>query len=151
MSSPRTFRMTIAKKWYDQQDECAKEIEMHFKTARRGKIGYVRRYLSKRGVKFYQDYVYKETGKLIPKEYIRPRFEREEPATKAENKIEIQIRRMEYRGRQWKADRIPTRTIHYSEEKHEQKNIVEELQKEIENVLKGMWEFARDTLKRLFS
>ena len=117
MTKARVFRMSIATKWYDERVACVQEYEMHFKTSRRGKIGNVRKYLAKRGVEFFQEHVYKETGQLIEKGAIRVAFEREEPTSKAERDIRIEMRRMQYRGREWKADALPSKTIPYEKKR----------------------------------
>jgi hypothetical protein len=106
--------MTIATVWYDQKVRHAREQEMHFRVARRGKISNVRRHLANRGVPYFQRTIYRLYKKWIPRRKIKVRFEREEPATRVEPTITIEARRMEYRGKRWKAYRLPSRTLRYA-------------------------------------
>ena len=153
MTTARTFRMTIATKWYDEREECVQEYEIHFKTARLGKIRNVRRYLAKRGVEFFQKHVYEKTGKLIPKGKIRIAFEKEEPARKAEKRIKIEMRKMRYRGRKWKADRLPSKTIPYTKKRPKRWKIIaayEVLQHEVHALQERVEHYVKRWFKRLF-
>jgi len=146
--------MTISSHWYDKLEECAREIEAHFKTARSGKIRNVRRYLAKRGVEFFQKHVYEKTGKLIPKGKIRVAFEREEPAKKAEKKIRIEIRRMRYRGREWKATALASKVIPYAKKRPIHRKIRVEfkvLQQKVHVIREKVIHNFKRLFKRLFS
>ncbi len=118
MSTLRTYQMTIASTWYDKRKGAAQEYEMHFKTARAGDITRVRRQLAERGLEYFQRNVYRLTGRWIPKRRIKVKFEQEQPATKRDLTIRIESRRMEYRGREWKAFALPSRLISYVKKKY---------------------------------
>jgi len=117
MTKIRTYRMTIASTWYDAEAGAANEYEMHFKVARRGRIQTVRLHLAKRGASYFQQIVWRQTRKWITKRKIRISFEREEPATKGQNTITIEARSMQYRGREWKAYPLPSRTLSYAKKR----------------------------------
>jgi hypothetical protein len=93
--------MTVSNTWYDKEAGGAKEYELHFTVARRGSIKTVRRRLARRGVPYFQNYVYGRVKKWIPRKNVKVRFEREEPAAKSEGKISIEGRNMLFRGRRW--------------------------------------------------
>ena len=121
MSIFRTYRMTIASVWYDRQKEAAQEYEMHFRVARKGDIARVRRQLAQRGLTYFQRGVYSTTRHWVPKHRIKVKFEREEPAIAAERRIDIQVRKMEYRGRQWKAQPLLSRLIGYVKKRYKRR------------------------------
>ena len=114
MKSARTYRMTVASTWYDAEAGVAREYEMHFKVARRGRIQTVRLHLAKKGATYFQQAIYRRTGRWIRKRKIRISFEREEPATKGQNTITVEARSMQYRGREWGAVPLPSRTLSYA-------------------------------------
>ncbi len=118
----RLYRMTIASTWYDKRAGAAREFEMHFKVARRGKIRNVRHSLARRGVPYFQRSIYRQFRRWIPKRKIRISFEREEAATAAEGNIAINIRGMRYRGKQWKAMPLPSRVLPYAKKKGKRKS-----------------------------
>jgi len=109
----REHRMTVASVWYDKNRHAAMEHEMHFKAARRGNIETIRRQLAERGIEYFQQYVYRKERRWIPKHKIKAKFERERPATRTEPLIMIDVRAMEYRGREWKAQPFPPRILPY--------------------------------------
>jgi len=117
MKSARTYRMTVASTWYDAEAGVAREYEMHFKVARRGRIQTVRLHLAKKGATYFQQAIYRQTGKWIRKRKIRVSFEREEPAAKGQSTITIEARSMQYRGRRWKAYPLPSRTLNYAKKR----------------------------------
>lgn len=119
--TPRTFRMTIASTWYDNITQKAREYEMHYKAARRGSIVHVRRHLAKRGIKHFQQTVYRLFKRWIPKNKIRIAFEREELAKKVECLIQIEVRALIGRGRRWTAFGLPSRVLTYSKKKRKRK------------------------------
>jgi len=112
--APRLYRMTVATQWYDKLAEKERWFEAHFKVARYGSIHTVRRKLAQRGVPFFQRTIQRSHGIWIPKHKIRISFEREEPATKIESKMQIEMRQMEFRGRQREASRMPSRVFGYA-------------------------------------
>ena len=112
----RTYRATIASTWYDKDAERVREYEMHFKVARRGSIRANRRYLAKRGVPYFQQTVYRLYKHWIPKRKVRIAFEREEPAEKTEQLISIEVRRMEGKGKRWKAFPLPSKVLTYEKQ-----------------------------------
>ncbi len=116
------YRMTIASTWYDKRAGAAREFEMHFKVARRGKIRNVRRRLAQRGTPFFQRTLYRQFRRWIPKRKIRISFEREEPAAAVQRNIVINIRGMRYRGKQWKATPLPSRMLPYAKKKTKRKS-----------------------------
>jgi hypothetical protein len=113
--------MTVASKWYDEPSRFAREYEMHFKVARRGKITNVRRHLAKRGIRYFQQAIYRRFRRWIPKRQIRGRFEREEAADRSESVMTIEMRGMQYRGREWKPSRFPTRVLSYAKRRRRRK------------------------------
>jgi len=116
------YRMTIASKWYDKPSQYEREHEMHLRIARPGKIRTVRRHLAKRGIPYFQQTIYRRFHKWIPKRYIRGKFEREESADRSESVITIEMRGMQYRGREWKPSRFPTRVLTYAEKRRKRKH-----------------------------
>ena len=123
MPPARTYRMTIASVWYDKGQPTAHEYEMHFKSDRRADITKVREELRRRGIEYFQRSVYRQTGRWIPKHKIKARFESETPTVKAGRRIGIESRRMEYRGREWKAHELPSRVIGYAKRKYRRRII----------------------------
>jgi len=109
-----TYRMTTSTIWYYMPAQMEQGYEMHFKTARRGKIEDVRRALESEGVTYFQETIYKRFGRWIPKRRIRIGFESEEPATRVQNSITVQVRYMEYRGGKWKSTTIPSKVLTYA-------------------------------------
>ncbi len=105
--------MTVASISYDASRHAAVEHEMHFRAARKGNITTVRRQLAKRGVEYFQHYVYRKQKRWPRKRKIKIGFERERPATKTEPLIMIDVRAMEFRGRHWKAHPAPSRRLSY--------------------------------------
>lgn len=61
--------------------------------------------------------IYRMFKRWIPKRRVRVAFEREEPAMKAESLIQIEVRRMEGRGKRWKAFKMPSRVLSYVKKK----------------------------------
>jgi len=115
------YQMTISSAWYDSRERKAKEFELHYKVARHGRITTVRRHLADRGVPHFQRTVYRLSGRWIPKRKVRVRFEREQPALRSQATITVEARRMEYRGKQWKAYVLPTRTLSYARKRRRRK------------------------------
>ena len=115
------YRMTVASKWYDEPSRCAREYEMHFKAARRGKVRTIRRHLAKRGVPYFQQAIYRRFRRWIPKRQIRARFEREEVEERSQSIIAIDTRTMQYRGRDWKAFPFPSRVLSYAKARRKRK------------------------------
>jgi len=113
--------MTIATTWYDKRAGAAHEYEMHFEVARKGKTRNIHRALRRRGIPYFQRTIYRLFGRWIPRRKIRGRFEREEPATQVQRSIAIQVRSMRYRGREWKATRLPSRVLRYAKRKRKRK------------------------------
>jgi len=109
-----TYRMTASTVWYYMPAQMEQGYEMHFKTARRGKTEDVRRTLESEGVAYFQETIYKRSGRRIPKRRIRIGFESEEPATRVQNSIMVQARYMEYRGGKWKSTVIPSKVLSYA-------------------------------------
>jgi len=113
----KMYRATISSTWYDKDAERVREYEMHFKVARRGSIRANRRYLARRGAPYFQQTVYRLYKHWIPKWKIRTAFEREQPAEKPEELIQIEVRRMEGKGKRWKAFPLPSRVLTYVKRK----------------------------------
>jgi hypothetical protein len=105
--------MTIATRWYDQRAQRARSYEAHFKAARHGNIGTVRKKLANKGVPFFQRQIKQRYGVTIPKGKMRISFEREEPATKIEREAHVEFRVMEFRGRQHSAAPSPSKILRY--------------------------------------
>lgn len=117
MKPARTYRMTIASTWYDKAAGAAREYELHFKIARHGRIRNVRRHLAARGAPYFQRMIYRRFRKWTPKRKLRISFEREESATRGQDTIAIEARRMEGRGRRWKAFPMMGLTLPYSKKR----------------------------------
>jgi len=113
--------MTIASTWYDKDKKAAQEYELHFRVARKGDITRVRRQLAQRGLGYFQRRVYREAGRWIPKHRIKTKFEREQPALAPQRDIAIEARRMEYRGRDWKARPLLSRVIGYVKKRYKRR------------------------------
>mgnify|MGYP001088364210 CR=1 FL=1 len=109
----RVYRMTISSTWYDRRTRKAKEFELHYRVARHGKIARIRRHLARRCAVHFQQSAYRIFKRWIPKRKVKIRFERESPALKTQQLIRIEARRMEYRGKQWNAYLLPSRTLSY--------------------------------------
>lgn len=101
----RTYRMTVAGVWYDEDVHKVREFEMHFKVARIGDIRETRAYLGKRGAGYFQNRIYYLEKRWIWLSRIRISFEREEIAQEIDDWIRIEIRQMRGVGkrRRWKA------------------------------------------------
>lgn len=112
--------MTAASTWYDPQ-RGRLEYEMHFKAAREGDIRKVRVELAKRGIEYFQRSVYRKERRWIPKDRIRAAFERERPAIKVQPLMEIDVRGMEFKGRQWKAHPFPRRILTYTKKRRKRR------------------------------
>ena len=114
----RLFRMTITSKvWYDESAQRVREFEMHFKVARRDSIRSVRLHLTRRGIPYFQQNVYRQQKRWIPRRDLRVAFEREEPALQSSRIITIEVRGMEGRGKRWRAIQFPSRTLTYTKRK----------------------------------
>jgi hypothetical protein len=111
----RAYRMTIASVWYDEDAECVKEYEMHYKAAQGGAIRETRVYLAKRCVPHFQQTIYRKFKRWIPKGKIRVNFEREQPTLNAQEVISIESRRMEGTGKRqrWTAYPLPSKVLTY--------------------------------------
>src|SRR3989442_12485985 len=110
--------MTSASRvWYDESAQRVREFEMHFKVARRESIGSVRLHLERRGVPYFQQNVYRQQRRWIPRRDLRVFFEREELALQPSDTITIQVRGMEGRGKRWEATPFPSRTLPYIKRK----------------------------------
>ena len=112
----RTYRMTVASVWYDEDVHKTREYEMHFKVARLGDIREEPHLLSsKRGAGYFQNRIYYLDKHWISLSRIRVSFEREEPAREIDEWIRIEIRHMQGVGkqRQWKAYGELPRKIRY--------------------------------------
>lgn len=110
----RLYRATASSTWYDEKEQKAKEFELHYSVARHGEIKTVRKHLADRIVPHFQQAAYRLSKRWIRKSRVKVRFEREQPALRSQRLILIDARRMEYRGRQWKAYRLPSRTLSYA-------------------------------------
>jgi hypothetical protein len=122
MPRVRTYRMTIASTWYDKTNRVQREYEAHFTVARRGKMRTMRRRLGKRGAPYFQRLVYRQFRKWIPKSRLRISFEREEPATRVQRQIGIELRGMQYRGRKWQATPFPSKVLRYAKRRSKRKS-----------------------------
>ena len=109
----QVHRMTVSSIGYDPTARRAVGYEMHFKAARGGDIRRVRREMARRGVEYFQAYVYRRHRRWVPKGKIRVGFERERPATKTEPLMMIEVRRMEFVGRQYEGYPLPSRRLPY--------------------------------------
>lgn len=108
-----TYRMTVSTIWYSRVVRTGRGYDMHFKTARPGKIMDVRRELESKGAEYFQKTVYHQFGRRVPKSKIRIGFEREEPTTEAQNNITVEARYMEYHGGRWKSTAMPSRSLRW--------------------------------------
>ena len=113
----RAYRMTVSSIGYDPAARRAIGYEFHFKAARAGDIRRVRREMARRGVEYFQQYAYRRQRRWIPKGKIRVGFERERPATKTEPLMMIEVRRMEFVGRQYEGFALPSRRLTYVKKK----------------------------------
>ncbi len=92
------------------------------KVARRGKIRTIRRRLARRGAPHFQQLIYRRFRKWIPKKKLRINFEREEVAAQTEGCIMIQLRGMQYRGRQWVATPFPSKVLSYAKKRRKRRS-----------------------------
>ena len=119
----RTYKMTIASTWYDKTAGAQREYEMHFEVVRSGKIRNVTRTLRRRGIPYFQQTVYRKFGKWIPRPRIRGKFELIEPTVqRPQRTITVAVRGMQYRGKKWKATKLPPRMLPYAKKKHKRKS-----------------------------
>ena len=109
-----TYRMTASTLGYYLPARTEEGYEMHFKTARRGKIEDVRSTLESEGAAYFQKQIYNEFGRRIPKKRIRIGFEREEPATRVQNSIVVESRYMKYRGGKWGSSAVSSKVSRYA-------------------------------------
>ena len=149
VTTARIYRMTVSSHFYDKPGGCAREMEMHFKASRRGRIGDVRRCLAKRGTKIFKNFVRNETGTTPPDDKIRIGFEREMPTSKAENRIAIESRGMRYVGRDYKADRFPSKTLQYSKKRPKILSLNEIIRKKINTIKSKVIRNVKKWFKRL--
>lgn len=111
----RTFKVTACTSWYDAEESAARSYELHFTGARRAcDIRRTRRILARRCGVIFQQSIYRETRKWIPKRRIKIRFERETRATKSDDKIRVEGSIMMFRGRRWWAQPIKPREVSYA-------------------------------------
>lgn len=124
MSKVRIYRMTISSTWYDIEEQHAREYEMHYKVARKGRIRNIRQYLAKRCVPHFQQNAYRRCKRWIPKRKVRVSFEREQTTIleKSEKLINIESRQMRYRGKKWKADPEKSRVLTYVKQKRKRRS-----------------------------
>ncbi len=114
MESALLYRMTI---WTGPTyDETGRRgvltIEAYFKVALWGSIHENRNeYLPSIGIPFFQDWVARHFGMLVPEREIKVRFEREQAAETEEDEILVEFRVMTYRGKSVSAERYPQETI----------------------------------------
>ncbi len=118
---PRLYRMTISSILYDPNIGAARGWEMHYRVASSDYILTSRSYLAKRGIENYQNYVYRKTGRWIPKRKIKVRFEREESIPDIDETISIETREMKYIGSQWSATPLPHRRLSYVKRKYQRR------------------------------
>ena len=114
----RTYSMTISTFTSDPREGKLVEHEIYYKVARRGKIGTVRKHLAKRGLKHFQQNVYRLAHRWPKKKYVRISFERESTARKSEPIIKIDIIKMVKKLGRWVARRFPSRTLSYARRRH---------------------------------
>lgn len=111
--SPRGYRMTVSTFVSDKERREFNEYEIHYKARRRGKIPAVRQHLAIRGVKHFQQAVYRLSGRWVPLKRIRISFEREAPVRSGEATIQTEARRMTRERKRWKAEPFTTKTLTY--------------------------------------
>jgi hypothetical protein len=115
--------MTIASTWYDKTAGAQREYEMHFEVVRSGKIRNVTWTLRRRGIPYFQQAIYRTFGKWIPKRRLKGKFELIEPTKeRSQRAIAVTIRGMQYRGKKWKATKLPPRMLPYAKKKHKRKS-----------------------------
>ena len=117
----RLYRMTVATSWYDRHAGFKREYEGHYKVARCGSPGRVRRQLARRAMSEFQRQVYRLDGTWVPLRKIRAQPEREEAAAAEQRFIEVYTRVMRYRGRHWSATELPTRTISFTKRRRKRR------------------------------
>jgi hypothetical protein len=117
----RLYRMTVATSWYDRHAGFKREYEGHYKVARCGSPGRVRRQLARRAQLDFQRNLYRRQGVWIPLHRIRAQPEREELAAAAEKIVTVYTRSMRYRGRHWSASELPNRTISFTRRRRKRK------------------------------
>ena len=113
---PRLYRMTLAtpRTHYDERSGKARRYEAHLKIARPGSVDTVRRRLADRGIPVLQRTVQQVFGVRVSKGDIEARIERLEPATKIEGDIQIEMRAIEFRGRESRAISLPSKVVSYA-------------------------------------
>jgi hypothetical protein len=106
--------MTIATFHYDKPTHQLIEYEMHFKIARRGDIGRVRRRLAKRGAAHFQRWLHHTREISIPKRKLKIAFEREAHARPPQERA-VSVRRFVMRRvkKRWRAQELPSGTMSY--------------------------------------
>lgn len=115
--SVRTYRMTVATTWYDEETGQLLEYESHYKVASKGEIQDVRKQLTETGLDDFRRFVRNQTGHLPALHRVRVSFEREEPALAEDDGITIESRTMRRVGsgddRHWSARKLPTRRLRW--------------------------------------
>jgi hypothetical protein len=111
-----TYRMTASTvgKGYYLPAGMEWGYEMHFKTARRGKIEDMRRALETEGTEHFQKTMHDEFGRTIPKRRIRVGFEREEPTTRVQSTVLVESTYLEYQGGKWESTAMPSKVLRYA-------------------------------------
>ena len=81
-TTSNTYSMTVSTVWYNRPAHMGQGYEIHFKTARRGRIADVRHELESQGTTYFQKAFYDQFGRHVPEKRLRIGFEREEPAAR---------------------------------------------------------------------
>jgi transposase-like protein len=111
---PRLYRMVVASKWYDAEDEFEREHEFYFVTRRKGSIRTVRDTLKRRGIRYFQQAIYRWHHQWIPEHKIRFNYVTEEQAEAVDRAIRIYRRSVRFRGKEYLATRLPATEISYA-------------------------------------
>lgn len=111
-----TYRMTASTvgNGYYLPAGMGRGYEMHFKTARRGKIEDVRRALETEGTEYFQKTMHDEFGRSTLKRRIRIGFEREEPTTRVQNTVIVESMYLEYQDGKWESTAMPSKVLRYA-------------------------------------
>ena len=113
MKGIRLYKMVLSTGWYDEDNKRPVTHESYYQVARKGKIKTVKKSLTKRGLKHFQQSVYRFTKHWPRKHRVRVSFERIMPVTKSDKHIQIQTLSMEKKNGQWSATRLPSRILTY--------------------------------------
>ena len=115
--SPYIMRMTISTRSSNSEAKTAFGIDLHFKGVFRGNIRHNRRFFARRGVRYFQRFIYKRTGIWIPTYKLRIRFESEQATTRATKTAHVVGQSMNFKNHEVRAINLGVGRMRITKEK----------------------------------